>query len=168
MLFSPTKRFVDEAKGWQNVAEQIKRTNSTNLSSDLNKILRLVKHSESVKAFRRLAQVVNARSNGKDWLIGRAYVFAGVAYISAAQIALTNRKKEEASQFCLLAAENFVKASQHLPSWERGSVFRWASQLKRVAGKLDAEPFYALTHIKALTIKAKAHAKFVPPIKQER
>lgn len=168
MFFSPTKRVVNEALAWQKVAEQIRQTDSANLNRNLNKILRPVKHSESVGAFRQLVQTVDAHSNGKSWLVGRAYLFAGIAYTSAAQIALTNRKTNNARQFCFSAAESFVKASQYLPSWERKSVLRWASQLKQIADKLEAEPFYALTHLKALTIKAKAHAKFVPPIEQGR
>lgn len=163
MSFSPTRQTVSEALGWQKVAEQLRRTDNANLSNDLNKILRTVRHSGSVKVFRQLAQTVNDKSNGKSWLIGRAHLFAGVAYISAAQIALTNRKTKDARNFCLSAAENFVKASQHLPSWERKSVLRWASQLRKIADKLDAEPFYALTHLKALSVKAKMHASFIPP-----
>lgn len=134
------------------------------LGDDLNKILRPVRHSENFGVFRRLAQAFDTQPNGRDWLIGRAHLFAGVAYISAAKTALMNRKAKDAHQFCLLAAENFVNASRYLPSWERKSALRWASQLRQVAGKLDNELFYALTHLKALEIKAKAHAKFVPPI----
>lgn len=168
MFLSPTRQTVKEANFWQEVAEKLKRTDSANLSDDLNKILRPIRRSESVKAFRQLAQALNGRPNGRSWLTGRAYLLAGIAYISAAQISLTNRKTQHARQFCFLAAENFVKASQHLPSWERKSVLRWASQLKQIAGKLDAEPFYALTHLKALAIKGKSHAKFVPPARQGR
>lgn len=168
MFLSPERRIVDEATFWQEVAKQLKRTDSANLNDDLNKILQPIKRSESVKAFRQLMQILDSHPNGGSWLTGRAYLFAGIAYISAAQIALTNNKTQHARQFCFLAAENFVNASQHLPSWERKSVLRWASQLKQIAGKLDAEPFYALTHLKALAIKAKSHAKFVPPIGQGR
>lgn len=168
MFFSPTRRAVNEALAWQRVAEQLKKTDQASLKGDLNKILRLVRRSGSVERFSQLAQAVNDHPEGKEWLVGRAYLFAGVVCISAAKIALTNRKTEEARQFCLLAAENFVNASRHLPLWERKSVLRWTSRLKEVAGKLDSEPFYALTHLKALEIKAKAHAKFVPPIEGRR
>lgn len=167
MFVSPTRRAVNEALAWQKVAEQLKQTNDANLSDNLNKILRPVRHSGSIKDFHRLAQSFDNNSDSINWLVGRAYLFAGVAYISAAQISLTNRKTQNAQQFCLLAAENFVKASQHLPSWEQKSALRWASQLKQIAGKLKAEPFYALTHLKAIAIKAKAHAKFVPPVKAQ-
>ncbi|MDW8030008.1 MAG: hypothetical protein RMK94_16640 [Armatimonadota bacterium] len=168
MSFSPLRQTVNEAKAWQKVAEQIKRTENSSLNANLKEILQTVKHNESTIAFRQLAQKFNHNSNGKNWLIGRALLFAAIAYISAAKIALTNGKKEDAKQFCLYAAENFAKASQHLPSWERKSVIRWSSQLKQIAVKLEAEPFYALTHLKALAIKAKSHAKFVPPVRQGR
>lgn len=168
MFFSPIRQTVNEAISWQEVAEKLKRTNNANLNDDLNKILRPIRRSESVKAFLRLTQALSGHPNGGSWLTGRAYLLAGIAYISAAQIALTNGKTQHAHQFCFLAAENFVKASQHLPPWERKNVLRWASQLKQIAGKLDAEPFYALTHLKALAIKAKSHAKFVPPVGQGR
>ncbi len=162
MFFSPTKQAINEGDAWQKVAEQLKQTDAANLSENLNKILRPVGRRESSKDFRQLVQALDDRSNGSNWLIGRAYLFAAVAYISAAQIALTKGEAQDAEKFCLSAAENFVKASQHLPSWERKSVLRWASQLRQIAGKLEAEPFYSLTHLKALSIKAKAHAKFVP------
>ncbi len=167
MFLSPARRAANEALAWQKVAEQLERTNDANLSSDLNKILRPVRHSESVKDFRRLAQALSNHSNEMKWLVGRTYLFAGIAYISAAQISLTNRETSDARRFCLLASENFVKAFQRLPSWERKSVIRWASQLKQIAGKLESEPFYALTHLKAIAVKAKAHAKFVPPIRAQ-
>lgn len=168
MFFSPVRRALKEANAWQKIAEQIKHTDSSNLTSNLNKILRHMKHSEGIDSFLQLAQRVKHDSKGKNWLIGRAYLFAAVAYISAAQMVLTNGKREDAKQFCFFAAENFVKASQHLPLWERKSVLRWASQLKQIAVKLETEPFYAITHLKALAIKAKMHAKFVPPVRQGR
>ncbi|MCX7967949.1 MAG: hypothetical protein N3B10_05590 [Armatimonadetes bacterium] len=168
MFLSPTNQAAKEALAWQKVAEQLKQTDSSSLNDNLNKILQPVKRSESVNTFRRLAQVIDDHSTDGSWLIGRAHLFAGVAYILAAQTALTNRKTEDARQFCLSASENFVKASRYLSSWERKSVLRWASQIKRIADKLEAEPFYAMTHLKALLVKAKAHARFVPPVAQGR
>lgn len=110
-------------------------------------------------------RALDDHSNGASWLVGRAYLFAAAAYIFAAQIALTNGENRDAKQFCFSAAENFINASQYLPSWERKSTIRWASQIRKIANRLETEPFYALTHLKALAIKAKAHAKFVPPVK---
>ncbi len=168
MFFSPARRAVNEALAWQKVAEQLKQAKNANLSNDLNKILRPVRHSENAVVFRQLAQESNANSNVRSCLVGRAYLWAGLAYTTAAQVTLTNGETKDARQFCMLAAENFFKSSQHLPSWERKSVLRWASQLRKIAGKLEAEPFYALTHLKALAIKVKSHAKFVPPFRQGR
>lgn len=168
MFFSPTRHSVSEALAWQKVAAQLKQTNSANLSDDLKKILRPLRRSEDAEHFYQLAQTIGNFPNGLDWLVGRTFLFAGAAYTFAAQTALTSGKERSACQFCFLAAENFVKASQHLPLWERKSVLRWASQLKEIARRLEDEPFYALTHLKAIVIKAKAHAKFVPPVKMRK
>jgi len=163
---SPIKRALKEAGAWQQVAEQLSSTDHSNLDTVLNKILRQVKNSKEATSLRLLAQRLDNDQKSKDWLVGRALLCAGVAYLEAANIALAEGKLGEAKQFCLFASENFAVAAKRLPSWERESVKLWAEQLKVVAAKLDAEQFYAMTHLKALLEKAKAHAKFVPPLGQ--
>ncbi|MFA0783873.1 hypothetical protein [Fervidibacter sacchari] len=163
---SPVKRALKEADAWQQVAKQLSLTDHSNLDTALNKILRPVKNSREATSLRLLAQRLDDDRESKDWLVGRALLCAGVAYLKAANIALVEGKLSEAKRFCLAASENFAVAAKRLPSWERESVKLWAEQLKVVVAKLDAEQFYAMTHLKALLEKAKAHAKFVPPIRQ--
>ena len=163
---SPIKRSLKEADAWQQVAKQLSLTDHSNLDTALSKILRPVKNSGEATSLRLLAQRLDDERESKDWLIGRASLCAGVAYLKAANIALVESRLSEAKKFCLAASENFAAAAKRLPSWERESVKLWAEQLRVVAAKLDAEPFYAMTHLKALLEKARAHAKFVPPIRQ--
>ncbi len=161
---SPIKRSLKEADAWQQVAKQLSLTDRSNLDTALNKILRPVKNSREATSLRLLAQRLDDDRESKEWLIGRALLCAGIAYLKAANIALVEGKLSEAEKFCLAASENFAAAAKRLPSWERESVKLWAEQLRVVAAKLDAEQFYAMTHLKALLEKARAHARFVPPI----
>lgn len=165
ILQSPTKRFVKEAQAWLQVAERLKLSSHSNTAIALNEILRPVQNSELAGTFKQLARISDNFTNGKALLIGRAYLGAGVAYIAAARIALTENKLSEAKEFCLAASRNFaVATNKWLPSWERESVLRWVSLLESVTAKLDKERFYAFTHLTALLEKAKAHLKFVPPV----
>ncbi len=141
-------------------------TDHSNHDAALNKILRPVQNSVEATSLRLLAHRLDDESESKDWLVGRALFCAGIAYLKAANIALSEGKLGEAKQFCLDASNNFAVAAKRLPSWERESVKFWAEQLRVVAIKLDAEQFYAMTHLKGLLEKARAHAKFVPPIGQ--
>ena len=163
---SPVKRALKEADAWQQVAKQLSLTDHSNLDTALNKILQPVKNSGEATSLRLLAHRLDDGSESKDWLVGRALLCAGIAYLKAANIALVESRLSEAKKFCLAASENFAVAAKRLPSWERESVKLWAEQLRVVATKLDAEQFYAMTHLKALLEKARAHAKFVPPIGQ--
>jgi hypothetical protein len=165
---SPIKLAVREANAWQQVAKQLSSADRSNLDTALNKILRPIRNSSEATSLRLLAQRLDDDRESKEWLIGRALLCAGIAYIKAANFSLAEGKLNEAKQFCLSASENFADAAKRLPSWERESVKIWAAQLKVVAAKLDAEQFYAMTHLKALLEKARAHAKFVPPIGQGR
>lgn len=164
ILQSPTKRVVKEAQAWLQVAERLKLSSHSDTAIALNEILRPVQNSELAGTFKQLAQTSDNFKDGKALLIGRAYLCAGVAYIAAARIALTENKLSEAKEFCLAASKNFAVAAKWLPSWERESLLRWVSLLESVTAKLDKERFYAFTHLTALLEKAKAHSKFVPPV----
>lgn len=160
---SPVKLALKEAQAWRQVAQQLGETDAATFENDLDKILHPVRGSEWAGSLRRLAERTGDIRETRMWLIGRAYLCSGTAYLIAARAALMEGRLDDTRQFCLFASESFSAAAQRLPDWERESVHRWAGRLRTIAAKLNDQPFYALTHLTAMLEKAKAHAKFVPP-----